>query len=135
MVNEIKRESMRGMNRVMLVGNLGKDPELKQLADGVSVARVSLATTEVYRDKAGNKVGNTQWHVVIFWRSLAQLVAKYLRKGSLIYVEGKLQYRKYRDKEGVERYVTEIMANQLLMLDKRVVEVEAEEAEDDTVPF
>ena len=109
---------MRGMNRVMLVGNIGKDPELRELSDGAVVTKVSLATTEIYRAKLGNSISDTQWHTVVFWRSLAQLAAKYLRKGSLVLVEGKIQNRKYEDAQGALKFTTEILANRLLMLDR-----------------
>lgn len=123
---------MRGMNRVMLVGNLGKDPAVKELADGIVVAKITLATTEVFRGKDGQTQANTQWHTVVFWRGLAKLVAKYLRKGSLVLVEGKIVYRKYEDKMGVVRYATEILANQLLMLDKpSVINAPRDEEEED----
>ncbi|RZL99398.1 MAG: single-stranded DNA-binding protein [Pedobacter sp.] len=126
---------MRGMNRVMLVGNLGKDPEVKILGDGISVARIQLATTEVFRDKDGTAKADTQWHTVIFWRGLAELAGKYLRKGSLVYVEGKMRYRKYEDKEGVMRYVAEVMANHLLMLDKRMSESKVDDSVEELLPF
>ena len=112
---------MRGMNRVTLVGNLGKDPEIKTLADGVVVAKMAVATTEIYRAKDGSSQSNTQWHNVILWRGLAVLAEQYLKKGSLVFLEGKLRYRKFDDKEGHSRSVTEILANQLIMLDKRAV--------------
>lgn len=121
-----------------LVGNLGARPESKQLEDGTCVTRVQMATTEVYRDKVGNSKSNTQWHTVIFWRSLAQLVGKYLKKGSLIYVEGTLQHRRYADREGVTRYTTEIVADRLVMLDKRMQEkkrVERDDLAEDELPF
>ena len=126
---------MRGMNRVMLVGNLGKDPELKLLSDGTAVAKIQLATTDVYRGKDGAVNANTQWHTVVFWRSLAELVGRYLRKGSLIYVEGKIQYRNYEDKDGGKKYVTEIIAGQLLMLDKKMSEAKIGEASSGDLPF
>lgn len=110
---------MRGINKVILIGNLGKDPELKTLQDGTAVAKITLATTETFRDKYGQSKSNTQWHTVIAWRGLATLAASYLRTGSLVYVEGKLNNRQYLDKGDNKKWVTEIFANELVMLDKK----------------
>jgi len=110
---------MKGMNRVVLVGNLGRDPEVKVVGDGLKVARISLATTEIFRVKDGNIKSDTQWHTVIFWRVLAELAAKYLRNGSLIYLEGRLKTRAYKDARAKKRYVTEIIGDKFIMLDKR----------------
>ena len=110
---------MRGLNKVTLIGNLGKEPEIQQLEGNVSVAKFSLATTESFKDKAGKTHTNTDWHTVVLWRSLADVAHKYLQKGSLVYVEGKLKTRSYEDKDGITRYVTEVVAEQLIMLDKR----------------
>jgi len=110
---------MKGMNRVVLVGNLGRDPEVKVVGDGLKVARISLATTEIFRVKDGSIKSDTQWHTVIFWRVLAELAAKYLRNGSLIYLEGRLKTRAYKDARAKKRYVTEIIGDKFIMLDKR----------------
>ena len=110
---------MRGINRVILVGNLGKDPELKTLQDGTAVAKMTLATTETYRLKDGGSQVHTDWHTIIAWRGLAIIAGKYLHKGSLVYIEGKIRYRQYESKEGAKKYVTEIVAEQLLILDKK----------------
>jgi len=110
---------MRGLNKVTLIGNLGKEPELQTLEGNVSVAKFSLATTESFKDKHGKTHTNTDWHTVVLWRNLAELAGKYLQKGSLVYVEGKLKTRSYDDRDGVTRYVTEVVAEQLIMLDKR----------------
>ena len=110
---------MRGLNKVTLIGNLGKDPELQTLEGNVPVAKFSLATTEAFKDKNGQNQYSTDWHTVVLWRSLAELAQTYLRKGSLVYVEGKLKTRSYEDKEGNKRYVTEIIAEQLILLDKK----------------
>lgn len=123
---------------MMLIGNLGKDPELKELSDGLFVAKIFLATTDIFRCKDGSEKATTQWHTVIFWRALAQLAKKYLKKGSLIYVEGKILNRKYEDKMGAMKYTTEIVASQLLMLDKRMREAESkgDKADwEDLLPF
>ncbi|NJL15028.1 MAG: single-stranded DNA-binding protein [Microscillaceae bacterium] len=109
---------MRGLNKVMLIGNLGNAPEVKTLEGGIKVARFSLATSESYKDKNGDTQTETEWHTLIAWRSLAEVVEKYLRKGSTIYVEGKIKTRSYADKDGAKRYVTEIIAEQIIMLDK-----------------
>jgi single-strand DNA-binding protein len=111
---------MRGLNRVTLVGNLGREPEIKELRDGVAVAKFPVATTEVYRLKDGESKADTQWHTVVLWRSLATLAATYLKKGSLVLVEGRLRYRSYEEEGVGVRYVAEIIADRLLMLDKRV---------------
>ncbi len=110
---------MRGLNKVSLIGNAGKEPEYKTLPDGTPVAKLSLATTESYRLKNGENQSHTEWHTIIAWRGLATLVQKYIRKGSLLYVEGKLRNRQYEDKEGHKRYATEVVAEQLLLLDKK----------------
>jgi single-strand DNA-binding protein len=109
---------MRGLNKVTLIGNLGKDPEIQTLEGGVSVAKFSVATTEAYRDKQGDLQSDTEWHNIVAWRNLAELAGKYLHKGSHIYLEGKLKSRSYEDKDGNRKYVTEIIAESLIMLDK-----------------
>jgi single-strand DNA-binding protein len=110
---------MRGVNKVILVGNLGKDPEVQTLNENVKVAKFSLATTESYKDENGQTHANTEWHTIILWRGLADLAEKYLRKGSMIYLEGKLKTRFFEDKEGNKRYVTEIIGEQIVLLDKK----------------
>jgi len=111
---------MRGLNRVTLIGNCGKEPEYKQLEDGTAVAKIALATTEIYRLKNGETQSRTDWHTIILWRGLAGLAKEYVRKGSLLYVEGKLRNRQYDDKDGVKKYVTEIVAEQVILLDKKI---------------
>lgn len=109
---------MSGVNKVILVGNLGADPEVRHLESGVTVANFNLATTEYFRDKVtGERREQTEWHRVVVWRGLADVVEKYVRKGSKLYVEGKLRTRKW-EKDGIERYTTEIMADTLNMLDR-----------------
>lgn len=110
---------MRGVNRVILIGNLGKDPELQLLEGNIPVAKFPLATTETYKDRMGKLVSQTEWHTVVLWRGLAELAQKYLHKGSLIYVEGRLRTRSWDDKEGNRKQVTEIVGDNLIMLDKR----------------
>ena len=107
---------MAGVNKVILVGNLGKDPEVRYLEGGTAVANFSLATTETYKDKSGNRVEQTEWRNVVLWRGLAEVAEKYLKKGSQVYVEGKLRTRAWDDKDGVKRYSTEIIADNMTML-------------------
>ena len=107
------------VNKVTLIGNVGKDPEVRHFDNGGSVARITLATNESYRDKDGNWQNQTEWHTVIAWRGLADRAEKELKKGSLVYVEGKLKTRQYKDSNGVERYVTEVEALTLRSLEKR----------------
>ncbi len=103
-------------NKVTLIGNLGQNPEVKELNGGNKLAKFSIATNETYRNKEGEKVTDTQWHNLIAWGKTAEIVGKYLKKGSEVAVEGKLLNRNYTDKEGVKRYVTEIQVSELLML-------------------
>lgn len=110
----------RGINKVILVGNLGKDPEVRYMANGQAVANVTIATSESWKDKnTGEQQEKTEWHRVVFFRRLAEIVGEYLKKGSKIYVEGKLQTRKWQDNQGQDRYTTEIVANEMQMLDSR----------------
>lgn len=117
---------MRGLNRVTLIGNIGNDPEYKTLPDGTSVAKFSIATTETYRLKNGETQSHTDWHTIIAWRGLATFANQYIHKGSLLYIEGKLRNRQYEDKEGVKKYVTEIVAEQIILLDKKAKSPEQE---------
>ena len=110
---------MRGLNKATLIGNLGKDPEVQVLEGNVPVAKFSLATSEIYRDKSGQPQSSTDWHTVVLWRGLAELAQAYLRKGSLVYLEGKLKTHHYGDAAGVRHYVTEIIGEHLLLLDKK----------------
>lgn len=110
---------MAGVNKVILIGHLGKDPEVRYLEGGTAVANFTLATTESYKDKSGNKVDQTEWHNVVVWRGLAQIAEKYLKKGQQVYIEGKLRTRSWDDKEGNKRYTTEIVADNMTMLSKR----------------
>ena len=110
---------MRGVNRVMLIGNLGKDPDLQFLEGNIAVAKFSLATTESYKDKNGKLMSQTEWHTVVLWRGLAELAQKYLHKGSLVYIEGRLKTRSWEDKEHNKKFATEIVGDNLIMLDKR----------------
>lgn len=104
------------VNKVILVGNLGKDPELRYTPSGAAVATFSLATTERYKDRDGNRQEKTEWHNVVAWRQLAEICGKYLHKGKQVYIEGKIQTRSYDDRDGNKRYMTEVVADQMQML-------------------
>jgi single-strand DNA-binding protein len=104
------------INKVILVGNLGKDPELRYTPSGVAVATFSIATSERFKGKDGQQQERTEWHNIVVWRQLAEICGKYLHKGKQVYIEGKLQTRSYDDRDGNKRYVTEIVADQMQML-------------------
>ncbi len=106
-----------GINKVILVGHVGKDPEVQYIKEDVPVAKFTLATSETYRDKNGQKVTNTEWHNIVAWRNTAKVVEQYIKKGSQLYIEGKITNRSY-DKDGVTKYITEIVANTIQMLGK-----------------
>jgi single-strand DNA-binding protein len=110
---------MRGVNRVMLIGNLGKDPDVQFLEGNIGVAKFPLATTETFKDRSGKLISQTEWHTVVLWRGLAELAQKYLHKGSLVYIEGRLRTRSWEDKEGNRKFATEVVGDNLIMLDKR----------------
>lgn len=111
---------MASVNKVIIVGNLGKDPEVRYTPDGASIANVTIATTDTWKDKAtGEKKEATEWHRVVFFGKLAEIVGQYLKKGRQVYVEGALRTRKWTDKEGQDRYTTEIVANEMKMLGSR----------------
>jgi single-strand DNA-binding protein len=108
----------RGINKVIIVGNLGQDPEVRYLQNGGAVANLSVATSESWKDKnTGEQKTETEWHRVVIYQKLAEIAGEYLRKGSKVYLEGKLKTRKWTDKDGIERYTTEIVCNELQMLD------------------
>ena len=109
---------MSGINKAILVGNLGKDPEVRHLDGGVTVAKFPLATSETYKKADGTRVENTEWHNVVMWRGLAESAEKYLRKGSLVYIEGKIKTRNWED-NGVRKYFTEVVADVMTMLGRR----------------
>lgn len=104
---------------MMLIGNLGKDPDIQFLEGNIAVAKFSLATTETYKDRSGKLISQTEWHTVVLWRGLAELAQKYLHRGSLVYIEGRLKTRSWEDKEGNKKFATEIVGDNLIMLDKR----------------
>jgi single-strand DNA-binding protein len=110
---------MRGVNKVVLVGNVGRNPDVQYIEGDIPMAKFPLATTETRRDSQGQLISETEWHTIVLWRGLADLAAKYLHKGSLVYVEGRLRTRKWEDKEKGWRSQTEILADNIIMLDKR----------------
>jgi single-strand DNA-binding protein len=110
---------MASLNKVILIGNLGKDPETRYMPNGEAVTNITIATTETWKDKAGEKQEKTEWHRITFYRRLAEIAGEYLKKGSQIYVEGRLETRKWQDKEGKDRYTTEVIASEMKMLGSR----------------
>jgi single-strand DNA-binding protein len=110
---------MRGVNKVILIGNLGKDPDIQYLEGNIPVSKFPLATTETYKDKNGKLISQTEWHNIVLWRGLAELAQKYLHKSSLVYIEGRLKTRYWEDREHNKKVATEIIADNLIMLDKR----------------
>jgi single-strand DNA-binding protein len=107
------------VNKVILVGNVGKDPEVKYLDNGVAVANFSLATSETYNNKNGEKVTQTEWHNIVVWRKLAEITETYIKKGMQIYIEGQIRTRSWEDKDGVKRYTTEILGSTMQMLGRK----------------
>lgn len=110
---------MRGVNKVILVGNIGKEPDIQFLEGNIAVAKFPLATTESFKDKRGQQVSQTEWHNVVLWRGLAELAQKFLHKGSLVYIEGRLKTRHWEDKDHNKKVITEVIADNLIMLDKK----------------
>lgn len=138
----------KSLNKVMLIGNLGKDPELRYTANGTPVASFSIATSDSWKDLEGNLTERTEWHNIVAWRKLAEICGEWLKKGQKVYIEGNIRNRSYDDKNGVKRYVTEIIADDLIMLGggKGVVDTESEykspqttspnvEEKEDDLPF
>lgn len=132
----------RTLNKVMLIGNVGKDPDIHFTPSGVKVAQFRMATTETWKDKEGAIQEHTDWHTIIAWRGLADVVEKLIHRGSRVYIEGKIQSRSFDDKEGHKRYVTEIVAENLLNLDSKKPEgavangeTEQRSEESDEIPF
>src|SRR6516225_10204493 len=110
---------MASVNKVIIIGNLGRDPETRYMPDGGAITNISVATTDKWKDKNGEMQEKTEWHRVAFFGKLAEIAGEYLKKGSQVYVEGRLQTRKWQDKDGQDRYTTEIVANQMQMLGSR----------------
>ena len=136
----------KSLNKVMLIGNLGKDPELRYTTSGVAVATFTLATNESWRDQDGNTQERTEWHNIVAWRKLAEICGEWLKKGKKIYIEGRIQTRSYDDKNtGTRRYITEIVADNMIMLDSRgatepsqapvVAETSPQSAPEEDLPF
>jgi len=125
---------MASVNKVILIGNLGRDPEVRYMPSGDAVANITIATTETWKDKSGEKQEQTEWHRVAMFGKTAEIAGEYLKKGSQVYIEGKLQTRKWTDKEGQERYTTEIRADRMQMLGSRSGGAERMPAPDDEAP-
>ena len=125
----------RGLNKVQLIGYVGQDPEIKYTGTGTAVANLSIATTESWKDKDGEQQERTEWHRLVAWKKLAEIIQQYVKKGSRIYVEGKLQTRSWDDeKSGTKRYMTEIVIDQMLMLDNKGAQTTAPAANDLAFP-
>jgi len=124
---------MTGVNKVILIGNLGKDPEVRHLDNGRAVANFSLATSENYKNREGEKVSTTEWHNIVLWTPLAEIAEKYLNKGNQIYLEGKLTNRSYEDKEGNRKYITEVVGQNLTMLGGRASASESSTPEENKI--
>ncbi|MHA7099259.1 single-strand binding protein [Roseivirga pacifica] len=110
---------MAGVNKVILVGNLGKDPEVRHLDNGRAVANFSLATSETYKNKQGERVTNTEWHNIVLWTPLAEIAERFLKKGGQVYIEGKLSTRSWDDQDGNKRYTTEVVGREMTLLGSR----------------
>ena len=121
---------MAGVNKVILIGNVGKDPEVKVLENGVRVANFTLATTEIYK-KDGNRLEQTEWHNIVLWRGLAEVTEKIVKKGATVYIEGKLRSRTWEDKDKVKRYSVEVVADTLTLLAGRRDDFQHHSTEDD----
>ncbi len=122
-------------NNVQLIGHLGKDPEIKETANGKKYAKFSLATSDNYKNQAGEKITDTQWHNIIFWGKTAEIAEKYLKKGTQCAVQGKLVYDNYEDKDGNKKYFTQIKGNELLLLGKRENTASLVEEKEEALPF
>ena len=107
---------MAGVNKAILLGNLGKDPEIRRLDDGRAVANFSIATSESYKNKAGERVTNTEWHNIVLWSPLAEIPENYLKKGNQVYIECKISNRSYEDKDGVKKYISEVVGRDITLL-------------------
>lgn len=107
------------VNKVILVGNVGKDPETRYLDEGTAFTKFPMATSETYKNKAGERVSNTEWHNVVLWRGLAQVAEKYVKKGTQLYIEGRIKTRSYDDQDGNKKYITEIVGDQMQLLSRK----------------
>ncbi|MBU0764413.1 MAG: single-stranded DNA-binding protein [Bacteroidetes bacterium] len=115
------------VNKVILIGNTGRDPEVRYLESGVAVANFPLATSESYKNKSGERISSTEWHNIVLWRSLAEVAEKFVKKGTQLYIEGRIRTRQWEDKEGNKRYTTEIVGDNIQLLGKRAEEGAAQE--------
>ncbi len=125
---------MRGLNKVILIGNLGKDPDIQFLEGNIPVAKFPLATSETYKDKSGKLMNHTEWHNVVLWRGLAELAQKYLHKSSLVYIEGRLKTRNWEDRDHNRKVITEIVADNLIMLDRKSETTGEEQLQENLTP-
>ena len=134
---------MAGVNKAILLGNLGKDPEIRRLDDGRAVANFFIATSESYKNKAGERVTNTEWHNIVLWSPLAEIAENYLKKGSQVYIEGKISNRSYEDKDGVKKYISEVVGRDITLLGRapdsagqnQTNEAKKEDTVEDDLPF
>ncbi len=125
---------MASVNKAILIGNLGKDPDVRYSPDGSAITNITLATTESWKDKSGEKQEKTEWHRVAFFGKLAEIAGEYLKKGSQVYVEGRIQTRKWQDKDGQDRYTTEIVADKMQMLGSRGNSFEVSDSQTESRP-
>lgn len=125
---------MASLNKVILIGNLGKDPETRYLQNGDAVTTITLATTDTWKDKNGEKQEKTEWHRVVFYRKLAEIAGEYLKKGRSVYIEGRLETKKWTDKQGIERYTTQIVAADMKMLGNRSTSTNEPDHENKSTP-
>ena len=116
------------LNKVMLIGNLGKDPESKEMSDGTKMAKFPIATTETYKNKQGEKISNTEWHNIVLWRGLAEVAINWLKKGDSVYIEGKLKTRSWEDENGVKKWATDIQGDSMTMLGSRRGETDSDQS-------
>lgn len=121
---------MASVNKVILIGNLGKDPETRYMSNGEAVTNITMATTDTWKDKNGDKQEKTEWHRVTFYKKLAEISGEYLKKGMSVYVEGRLETKKWTDKNGIERYTTDIVANEMKMLGSKKTDASQEQSND-----
>lgn len=126
---------MSSVNKVIIVGNLGDDPKINYSSSGSTITNLSVATTESYKDKQGEKQEKTEWHRVVMYNKLAEIAGEYLKKGSKVYLEGKLQTRKWTDKQGAEHYTTEIVSNEMKMLGSKANASKQADDDEIDVPF
>ena len=125
---------MRGVNKVILIGHLGKDPDIQFLEGNIPVVKFPLATSETYKDKSGKLMNHTEWHNVVLWRGLAEMAQKYLHKSSMVYIEGRLKTRNWEDRDHNRKTITEIVADNLVMLDRKSETTAEEQPQENLTP-